>query len=69
MEAIIQTLTLATILLTIGLACTVIGIAGLIWKTERDKRRIEKTDKAVTSGEITDGVLHQPNTGERSLNP
>ncbi len=42
MEAIIQTLTLAIILLIIGLACMAVGIAGLIWSAERERRRIEK---------------------------
>jgi len=35
--AIIQMLTLATILLIIGLVCTLIGVAGLIWKAGYDR--------------------------------
>lgn len=42
MEAIIQTLTLAITLLIMGLSCMVVGIAGLIWSTGRERRRIEK---------------------------
>jgi steroid 5-alpha reductase family enzyme len=45
MEAIILTLTLAAILLIVGLVCTVMGIVGLIRKTERDRRRIEELEK------------------------
>ena len=44
--AIIQTLTLATILLIIGLVCTLIGMAGLIWRIGYDRRRVEKTEIA-----------------------
>jgi hypothetical protein len=37
-DPIIQTLTLAVVLLIIGLACVVIGVAGLIWIAGRDSR-------------------------------
>lgn len=39
MDAITQTLTLAIILLIVGLACMVIGIAGLVWMAGRNSRR------------------------------
>jgi hypothetical protein len=68
MGAIIQTLTLATILLIIGLVCLVMGVAGLIWSTGRDRRRGEKSGEAVTPGELADDVRHQPTTWEKSLN-
>ncbi len=58
--AIIQTLTLATILLIIGLVCMLIGVAGLTWKAGYDKRRVEKAEKVVSSGELEDAALHQP---------
>jgi len=57
---IIQTLTLATILLIIGLVCMLIGVAGLIRKAGYDKRRVEKAEKVVPSGELEDAALHQP---------
>jgi hypothetical protein len=60
MGAIIQTLTLATILLVIGSVCLVLGVTGLMWSMRRDRRRLEKSGEAVTSGELADGVLHQP---------
>ena len=68
MGAIIQTLTLATILLIIGLICLVMGVAGLMWSTGHDRRKIEKSGEAVPSGEFADGVLHHPATQEKSLN-
>lgn len=37
MEPLIDTLTLATILLIIGLTCTALGLAGLVWATTRTK--------------------------------
>jgi len=49
MESIIQTLTLATILLIIGLTCTVVGIVGLAWKARRNTRWTEQTGNAATS--------------------
>ncbi len=67
MDAIIQTLTLATILLVIGLVCLAIGVAGLMWSIGRDRRRLEKTREAETSGEIAESVLPEPATRERSL--
>lgn len=52
MGVIVQTLTLAIILLIIGLVCMVIGVAGLVWKTGRDRRRAEEAaTKASTSDE------------------
>jgi hypothetical protein len=67
MGAIIQTMTLAAILLIIGLVCLLIGVAGLLWGIGRDKRRMEKTRAAETSGEIADNVFREPATRERSL--
>lgn len=57
--AIIQTLTLATILLVIGLTCTLVGVAGLIWKAGYDKRQVEKTERVQTSGELEESPLRQ----------
>ena len=54
--AIIQTLTLATILLIIGLVCMLIGVAGLMWKAGYDRRRVEKAEQ---SGELEGDNLHQ----------
>jgi hypothetical protein len=68
MGAIIQTLTLATILLIIGLSCTAIGVVGLMWKTARDRRQIENEEKIVTSKKIADSASRQAATSERSLN-
>jgi hypothetical protein len=68
MAAIIQTLTLATILLIIGLVFLIMGVAGLMWSTGRDRRRVEKSGEAMTSGELADGVLHQPAIREKTLN-
>jgi hypothetical protein len=68
MEAIIQTLTLATILLIIGLVCLLMGVAGLIWSTGRDRRRVEKSGEARMPDELADGARHQPTTWEKSLN-
>jgi hypothetical protein len=62
MEAIIQTLTLATILLIIGSGCLVIGIAGLMWIARRDQRRVEKRS------ELAETVRHHDATPEKSLN-
>jgi len=62
MEAIIQTLTLATILLIIGSVCLVIGIAGLMWVARRDQRRVEK------SSDLAERVGHHEATPEKSLN-
>ena len=50
--AIIQTLTLATILLIIGLVCTLIGMAGLIWRAGYDKRQVEEAEKIIMSAEL-----------------
>ena len=41
MGSVIQTLTVAISLLIVGLTCIVIGVAGLMWKTGRDRRREE----------------------------
>jgi hypothetical protein len=67
MGAIIQTLTLATILLIIGLVCLLMGVAGLLWSIGRDRRRNEKTGKTMPSAELADSVLAQPATREKSL--
>jgi hypothetical protein len=68
MAVIIQTLTLATILLIIGLVFLLVGVAGLIWSTGRDRRQVEKSGETMTSGELAEGVLHQPAIRKRSLN-
>jgi flagellar basal body-associated protein FliL len=60
MGAIIQTLTLATVLLIIGLVCLALGVAGLIWSTGRDRRRAEKSREAARSAELAGSVPHQP---------
>lgn len=70
MGPIIQTLTLATILLIIGLVCLLLGVAGLMWSIGRDKQRREKTMEdtaAETFGEIGDNAFHQPSARETSL--
>jgi hypothetical protein len=46
MGNIIQTLTLAMILLVVGLSCVVIGIAGLAVLARLDRLRIEKAMRA-----------------------
>jgi len=71
MEPIIQTLTLATILLIIGLICMVLGIFGLAWRIGHDKRRIEKTGNVAMLSENTDSLpRQQPNSSqEQSLTP
>jgi hypothetical protein len=50
---IVQTLTLAIILLVIGLTCMVLGITGLMWKAGWDRRRKEKAANALTTGELS----------------
>lgn len=67
MGPIIQTLTLAAILLIMGLVFLVIGVAGLMWSIKRDRRQLEKTRKEMTSGELTHSVLPKPAIRERSL--
>jgi hypothetical protein len=62
MEAIIETLTLATILLIIGSVCLVIGIAGMMWVARRDQRRGEK------SSGLAENLQHHGATPEKSLN-
>jgi len=57
--AIIQTLTLATILLIIGLVCTLIGVAGLIWRAGYDRRRVEKAESIVISDELENATRRQ----------
>lgn len=64
MGAIIQTMTLAAILLIIGLVCLLIGVAGLMWSMRRDRLWKEKTRAAQTSDEIGDNVFRQPATRE-----
>jgi len=53
---IVQTLTLAIILLVIGLTCMVLGITGLMWKAGWDRRRKEKAANALTSDEFSPTV-------------
>lgn len=67
MGAIIQTLTLAIVLLIIGLVCTVLGFSGLVWRTGRDRRRMEQAEKATAAGALADGVVHQSVAREKSL--
>ena len=67
MGAIIQTMTLAAILLIIGLVCLLIGVAGLMWSMRRDRLWKEKTRAAQTSDEIGDNIFRQPATRETSL--
>jgi flagellar basal body-associated protein FliL len=67
MGAIIQTMTLAAILLIIGLVCLLIGVAGLMWSMRRDRLWKEKTRAEQTSDEIGDNVFRQPATRETSL--
>lgn len=53
MGPIVQTLTLATILLIIGLTCMVLGITGLMWKAGWDRRKKEKEANALTPDEFS----------------
>lgn len=53
MGAIVQTLTLAIILLIIGLTCLAIGATGLIWKARRDQRLMEEAEEASRSPELS----------------
>lgn len=63
MDAILQTMTLAVILLIIGLTCLLIGVSALMWSTGRDRRRIDKAaSHGAHSSETADDVLHQPTT-------
>jgi FtsZ-interacting cell division protein ZipA len=62
MEAIIETLTLATILLIIGSVCLVIGIAGMMWVARRDRQRGEK------SSDLAENLQHHEATPEKSFN-
>ncbi len=65
MESIIETLTLATILLIVGLICVVLGVVGLVWKSGHDRRRMEKTRHTpITSGSAGSQPHSSP---ERSL--
>jgi hypothetical protein len=68
MDPIIQTLTLATILLIIGIICMVLGVVGLLWKAGYDRRRMEKARNAAISGQNVDELQQQPHSyQERSL--
>ena len=60
MDPILQTLTLAIILLIVGIICMVLGVVGLVWKTGYDRRRIEKVNNSAISGENADWVRQQP---------
>ena len=47
MGAIIQTLTLATVLLMIGVVCLAVGTAGFVWSARRDRERMERQLRSV----------------------
>lgn len=59
MGAIIQTLTLATILLMIGVVCLAVGTAGFVWSARRDRERMERQ---IRSDLPVEDDLHQPAT-------
>ncbi|HET9256991.1 MAG TPA: hypothetical protein VFO16_17585 [Pseudonocardiaceae bacterium] len=65
MGAIIQTLTVAVTLLIVGLSCLVIGVAGLMWKTGRDQRRVEKAANALPMNELSHHGLTEPTAVHR----
>jgi hypothetical protein len=67
MDAIIQTLTLATILLFIGLTCIVIGIAGLVWRMGRDERRRNSAEAARTSADSVRLTLPLSRSGSANV--
>lgn len=50
--AIMQTLTLAIVLLIVGLSCLTIGAAGLIWRAGRDRRLREQAEEESRSREL-----------------
>lgn len=50
LDAIIQTLTLAIVLLIIGLTCVVIGVTGLVWISGRSRERGDRQTPPSTSG-------------------
>jgi hypothetical protein len=60
MDPILQTLTLAIILLIAGIICMVIGVVGLVWKTGYDRRRMEKVNISAILGENADYFRQQP---------
>jgi hypothetical protein len=57
--AIIQTLTLATVLLMIGVICLAVGTAGFVWSARRDRERMERQARSVPP---VDDDFHQPVT-------
>jgi len=59
MDTIIQTMTLAAILLIIGLVCLVLGVSGLMWSARRGRRR-EEAIEVTRSTDRENDVRHQP---------
>lgn len=57
--AIIQTLTLATVLLMIGVICLAVGTAGFVWSARRDRERMERQARSTPP---VDDDFHQPVT-------
>jgi FtsZ-interacting cell division protein ZipA len=64
MDPIIQTLTLATILLIIGIICMVLGVVGLVWKAGHDRRRMEKSRNTMTSDANADRLQQESSSDE-----
>lgn len=67
MDPIIQTLTLATILLIIGIICVILGVVGLVWKTGYDRRRMDRARHAAISAQNADELQQQHSYPEQSL--
>ena len=63
MDAIIQTLTLAVVLLIVGLTCMVVGVTGLLWMAGRTSRRRDDMAESSSSGEYVPQVLAQSRHG------
>ena len=64
MDAIIQTLTLAIVLLIVGLACVVLGIAGLVWMSGRSRKRRDGQIPASTADESVAATSARPRHGD-----
>jgi hypothetical protein len=60
MDPILQTLTLAIILLIVGIICMVLGVVGLVWKAGYDRRRMEKVNNSAISRESAHWVRQPP---------
>jgi hypothetical protein len=63
-SAIIKTLTLAIVLLIIGLVCVVIGVAGLVWTAGRDSRGEIRKTKTSISDEFSPLISARPRDGK-----